>query len=98
MYVDLIIVFTKVVQGEKFKPDIRAKSNNYLDLLLKYETILTAHIFMGTFSITGPLSRYLQTSGLDLLKCQQMVKYALSQIVNSKEIWKYIIVNSAKFV
>jgi hypothetical protein len=98
MYIDLIIAFTKVVQGEKFKPDIRAKANNYLDLLLKYETILTAHIFMNVFSITGPLSRYLQTSGLDLLKCQQMVKSALSQIVKYQRDMENIIAKSDKFV
>ncbi|KAL4089590.1 hypothetical protein QTP88_024603 [Uroleucon formosanum] len=98
MYTDLIIAFTKVVQGEKFKPDIRAKANNYLDLLLKYETILTAHIFMNVFSITGPLSRYLQTSGLDLLKCQQMVKSALSQIVKYQRDMENIIAKSDKFV
>jgi len=98
MYIDLIIAFTKVVQGEKFKPDIRAKANNYLDLLSKYETILTAHIFMNVFSITGPLSRYLQTSGLDLLKCQQMVKSALSQIVKYQRDMENIIAKSDKFV
>jgi hypothetical protein len=98
IYVDLIIAFTKVVQGEKFKPDIRAKANNYLDLLLKYETILTAHIFMNVFSITGPLSRYLQTSGLDLLKCQLMVKSALSQIVKYQRDMENIIAKSDTFV
>ncbi|XP_025425624.1 uncharacterized protein LOC112694388 [Sipha flava] len=98
IYVDLIIAFTKVVQGEKFKPDIRAKANNYLDLLLQYETILTAHIFMNVFSITGPLSRYLQTSGLDLLKCQLMVKSALSQIVKYQRDMENIIAKSDTFV
>jgi len=36
---------------------------------------------MNVLSITGPLPRYLQTSGLDHLKCQQMVKSAPSEIV-----------------
>ncbi|KAL4090126.1 hypothetical protein QTP88_025025 [Uroleucon formosanum] len=76
MYTDLIIAFTKVVEGEKFKPDIRAKANNYLDLLLKY----------------------LQTNGLDLLKCQQMVKSALSQIVKYQRDMENIIAKSDKFV
>lgn len=37
-------------------------------------------MFMKIFSIIGPLPKYLQTSGLDLLKCQQMVKGTLEQI------------------
>lgn len=51
MYVDLIIAFTKVVQEEKCNPDIREKANNYLDLLLTYDTTLTAHILMNFFGI-----------------------------------------------
>jgi len=35
---------------------------------------------MKIFSITVPLSRYLQTSGLDILKCIQMVEVALNEL------------------
>lgn len=37
-------------------------------------------MFIKIFSITSSLTRYLQTSGLDLLKCQQMVEGTLEKI------------------
>lgn len=80
MYPDLIIALTKISKNEALKPDIRSKANNLLTSLLKYETILIAHLYMNIFSITGPLSRYLQTSGLDLHKCVQMVKASLNEL------------------
>lgn len=56
MYPDLIIALSKISKNESFKPDIRSKANNLLTPLLKYETILIAHLYMNIFSITGPLS------------------------------------------
>lgn len=32
------------------------------------------------FIITYPLSKYFQTSGIDLIKCQQLIKVALTQL------------------
>lgn len=80
MYPNLIIALSKICSKESFTPDIQTKASNLLKALLKYETILIAHIFIKIFSITGPLSRYLQTSGLDILKCIQMVEVSLNEL------------------
>lgn len=80
MYPCLIVAFSKIINNQKFNPDVRVKAKNLLNSLLKYDTILTAHIFSKIFSITGPLSKYLQTDGIDLLKCQQLVNAALKQL------------------
>lgn len=45
-----------------------------------YDTIWIAHIFSKIFIITYPLSKYFQTSGIDLIKCQQLIKVALTQL------------------
>lgn len=39
---------------------------------------------MNIFSIIGPLSEYLLISGLDLLKCVQMVKISLDELKKIK--------------
>ena len=52
----------------------RIQANAFIHNLLKYETILTAQIFLRIFEHTDPLSKYLQTSGLDLLCAHAMVK------------------------
>jgi hypothetical protein len=80
LYTELIIALSKISNNESFKPNIKSKADGLLSSLLKYENILIAHIFIKIFSITGPLFRYLQSSGLDLLKCQQMVEGNLEQI------------------
>ena len=42
--------------------------------LLQFETVLTLYLFNRIFSITSPLSEYLQTSGIDLLQAWRMVE------------------------
>lgn len=34
---------------------------------------MTAHVFLKIFKISDPLSKYLQTSGLDFMKCNDFV-------------------------
>jgi hypothetical protein len=48
-------------------------ARGYAESLLKYETILTAQIFLRIFEHTSPLSKYLQTAGLDILSAHIMV-------------------------
>lgn len=52
---------------------VRVKARGYMKALLRYETILTAQIFLPIFAETTPLSKYLQTSGMNLLTAQRMV-------------------------
>lgn len=82
MLTNLIIALTKIEQKPNLNPDIRSKDSNFISSFLIYETILIAHLYMKIFQITGSLSRYLQSSKLDLLKCQQMVTSALESIKN----------------
>lgn len=46
----------------------------------KFETILTAATFNRIFTITTPLSEYLQTSRLDILQAWRMVESAIKQL------------------
>jgi hypothetical protein len=55
------------------KPAIRSNAQGYKDALLKYETILTAEVFLRIFEQMSPLSKYLQTSGMDIVTAQHLV-------------------------
>lgn len=44
---------------------------------MSYELILKALIYIKIFKIVVPLSRYLQTSGIDLIKSQELVNKVL---------------------
>jgi hypothetical protein len=58
--------------------------------------IFSLHICL--FSITGSLSRYLQKSGLDLLKFQQTVEGTLEQIKKLQRDMEYIKMTCDKFI
>lgn len=63
-----------ILQGQtNFKTTVRVKARGFLEGLMKYETVLTAQLFLCIFEVTTPLSKYLQSSGLDILTEHKMV-------------------------
>lgn len=80
LYVNLILTLSTIQSDQHFKPDVRVKAKAYIESLCKYETILTAKIFLRIFEISTPLSKYLQTSGLDIIKSFQMISQSFSQL------------------
>lgn len=81
MYIEVILALSDVINSDNFKPDIKVKADHMRTSLLKYSTILTAFIYIRIFSITGPLSKYLQTKEMDLLKSQELVDTALEKLI-----------------
>ncbi|KAL4147990.1 hypothetical protein QTP88_002298 [Uroleucon formosanum] len=81
MYVCVVGALYKIETSDKFSSDIRLKAKCLKTELLKYSTILTAFIYQRIFEITGPLSKYLQTSGIDLIKSQELVNDALKSLI-----------------
>lgn len=67
LYTDVVITMERIEKDVTIKPAIRSKAQGYKDALLKYETILTAEVFLRIFEQTSPLSKYLQTSGMDIV-------------------------------
>ncbi|QQP53371.1 Uncharacterized protein FKW44_005836 [Caligus rogercresseyi] len=55
------------------KATTRAKVKGYIESLLKFETVLTAQIFLKIFEQTSSLAKYLQTSGMDLLTAHRLM-------------------------
>lgn len=80
LYIDVILTLLSIEESNTFNPDVRVKARNFKESLLKFETILLAQTFLRIFSITELVSRYLQTSGLDLLKGYQLVSSAYDQL------------------
>ena len=65
---------------------------------LKYETVLTAQVFLHIFAWTAPLLKYLQTSFMELLSAHLMVGETCQQLQNF--VWDFDSVKEAaeKFV
>jgi hypothetical protein len=69
--------------SKNVEPKVCSEASSLLDNLCNFKIILTASIFLKIFKIIGPTSRYLQTSGMDLLSAWSMidsVKLKIGQI------------------
>ena len=78
LYVELIKTLSRL--EEQLTGEARLKASTYRQKLMSFELIICAHVFLRIFSVTSPLSRYLQTSGMDLLKAHQMVTKSMKQL------------------
>lgn len=61
-YVSLVLTLIAIRENTHMASPVRTKAKGYVENLLKYETILTAQIFLRIFEHTAALSKYLQTS------------------------------------
>jgi hypothetical protein len=74
------------------------------NMLLHFSTILTAYIYIyiytyiRIFSITGSLSRYLQTKSMDLIKAQDLVGEVLEQLEKVQRNIEWIKLSTETFV
>lgn len=57
LYIDAIITLEKIQEDSNLNSDVRSKSAGFIEGLLKYETIITAQIFLRIFEFTSPLSK-----------------------------------------
>ena len=80
LFIDTIEVLHEISNCGKFDGRISSEAESLFEKLADFRTILTAHIFLAIFRIIGPVSKYLQTSGLNLSIAWQMVSNAMSEI------------------
>ena len=73
LYIDLVVILFELSQSEDFNAPTRDEARTLLERFLKYDTILTAVVFSRIFEITSPLSKYLQTNGLNILQAWRLV-------------------------
>uniref|UniRef100_A0A3B3S3W6 HAT C-terminal dimerisation domain-containing protein n=1 Tax=Paramormyrops kingsleyae TaxID=1676925 RepID=A0A3B3S3W6_9TELE len=73
LYIDVLSTLTAIQELKTVKGNVRTKARGYKEGLLRYETILTAQLFLRIFEHTSPLSKYLQREGMDILSAHRMV-------------------------
>ncbi|XP_053274770.1 uncharacterized protein LOC128436886 isoform X1 [Pleuronectes platessa] len=73
LYIDVLCTLSAIQDQTTVKSNVRSKARGYKDGLLRHETILTAQLFLQIFEKTTPLSKYLQTGGMDILSAHRMV-------------------------
>lgn len=61
VYIEVLRTLDRCQGQENLKTTARVKTKGYLEGLRRYETVLTAQLFLRIFEVTTPLSKYLQT-------------------------------------
>jgi Domain of unknown function (DUF4371)/hAT family C-terminal dimerisation region len=85
IFVELVLTLEKISKLPRLDPQSKASAEGIADNLLSFNSILIAHLFMRIFFITTPLSKYLQTRGLDILQAQSMVDSVILQLERLKD-------------
>lgn len=98
LYLDVILSLSIIEQLEKSSSELRAKARYLKNRLLKFETIITAFVYPRVFKLTTPLSKYLQTSGIDLLKVHQLVMGTFHKLKSIQRDFDTVRSNVAKFI
>ena len=80
LFVELITSLEDICENTSIKPETRLKASGFMEGLCKYETILTAQIYLRIFNKTTPLSKYLQGYGINLVSAHQMVTQTLNDL------------------
>ncbi|XP_069468511.1 zinc finger MYM-type protein 1-like isoform X2 [Ambystoma mexicanum] len=74
MFIDLIIALNNIGSNtDKFNSNVRYQALHCVEYLCKFQTVLTAQLYLQIFNSTTQLSNYLQTTGMDVLQAQLMV-------------------------
>ncbi|KAL0202645.1 hypothetical protein M9458_000663, partial [Cirrhinus mrigala] len=98
LYVDIILALTAIQEDMTMKTTARIQARGFVEALLKYETILTAQTFLRIFEQTSPLSKYLQTQGMDILSAHRMVIATHKSLKNMSRDFASVSAAAEKFV
>ena len=63
-----------------FQESARDDAKVLMDHFIKFETSLTAMVFLKVYKVTTPIYLYLQTKGLDMLQAWRMVEAVTMEI------------------
>ena len=74
LFAELILALDAIADEPTFQESASGDDKVLMDHFMKFETILTAFVFLQIYKITTPLSLYLQTKGLDMLQAWRMVE------------------------
>lgn len=80
LYLDTLEVLYIISQSNLFESKTTSEASSLFHNLCQFRTILTANVFLQVFDVIGPVSKYLQTSGLDFMVAWQMIESAVEQL------------------
>lgn len=98
LFVYIVHTLHEIYTSTKFNQDARFKAKAFIDALLKYETILTAHIFLKIFITTSPVSLYLQSKEMNVIQAYTMVIHSISVLSEESRNFDEVVDNTNLFI
>lgn len=98
LFVNKVHTLHEIYTSTKFNQDARFKAKAFIDALLKYETILTAHIFLQIFITTSPISLYLQSKEMNVIQAYTMVIHSISVLSEESINFDKVVDNTNLFI
>ena len=99
LYVELLMTMEEIRTSNVGNHSSNAyQAQNFITNLTSFETILMSKIFLRIFAITTPLSKYLQTVGLDILTASRMVSATLTNLKSIRNDFNTIKQQATTFV
>ncbi|XP_069832299.1 zinc finger MYM-type protein 1-like [Dendropsophus ebraccatus] len=80
LYLDAVEVLFLISQLRNCDSRTSSEATSLYEKLCEFQTILTANVFLPIFDVIGPVSKYLQTSGLDYMVAWTMIENAIDQL------------------
>jgi len=80
VYVELIMALEEMAYSPEFNSSTRFNAKTILEKLITYETVLTGKMYSRIFKFTTPLSKYLQTNGMDVVQAHRMVLQTIEEL------------------
>jgi len=86
IYVQIVLALYENSISNIFSNSVRSTAHSLLCRLTRYETVLTAMMFLHIFKFTTALSDYLQTSGLDYIQAWRKIDGTIKSLkANQRE-------------
>ena len=74
----VVLSLAKSKASRAFEVELRGKADGLLTSIQKRQFMATVFLFREILSVTGPLSRYLQTADIDFSKAVPMIDSAIT--------------------
>ncbi|CAH0547091.1 unnamed protein product [Brassicogethes aeneus] len=97
-FVEIILTLEEIASSSNFANEARFKAKSIADSLKKFEVILSAQIFLKIFESTTPLSKYLQTNGMNPIMAFKMVEKTITTLKTDSRSFEAVLVAAKKFV
>lgn len=91
VYVDFIIAVEEISSSLEFNSWTWLGVGSLLEKLIKFESVFTGKMYLILFGFTSPLSKYLQTNGMNILKTNGELKTILRDYQSTYELTNELI-------